>query len=235
MISIKVLICDDQPEYIRMVKEHVLLYMFERRIQAEIFTFQSAEKLLNTTDSFDIAFLDVEIDGISGIDIGKILKQNNPNLVIFIITAHEKYLDDAMDLNVLRFLQKPLNSSRLYAGLEKAVDYINETTVQVVLEDKDEFVNLSISDIMYVEIVNRKTKIVTSDRVYFSKEHLSYWRDMLGCSFFYQPHKSFIINIKFVLQYQRDMLTMTNGDKVPVAMRRQTEFQRYFISYFNSR
>lgn len=48
-----------------------------------------------------------------------------------------KYLDDALDLKVLRFLEKPINSERLYAGIDRAIDTLNDTTVGFYLRDGD--------------------------------------------------------------------------------------------------
>jgi two-component system LytT family response regulator len=228
----RILICDDDKQYVEEVKKHVKFFMSEKNIPIQCFTYNSGEGLLNTEEFYDIAFLDVEIDDISGIDVGKQLKKNNPNIIIFIITAYDKYLDDALDLNVLRFLNKPINSQRLYAGLEKAISLIDNTVVEIMLKDGLDMVNIPINDIMYVEIVDRKTKIATKTKTYFSKQNMDFWQEKLSASFFFQTHKSFIVNLKFIVHYQRDTVKMKNGDSVPIAFRKQSQFHKYFIDYY---
>lgn len=228
----KILICDDDKEYVEDIKKHVEFFMIEKGIENQCFTFHSGIELLNSEAYYDIAFLDVEINEISGIDIGKQLKKNNPNIIIFIITAYDKHLDDALDLNVLRFLKKPINSQRFYAGLKKAITLIDNTVVEIMLKDGLDMVNIPINDIMYVEIADRKTKIVTRTKTYFSKQNINFWLEKLSASFFFQTHKSFIVNLKFIVHYQRDTVKMKNGDSVPVAFRKQAQFHKYFIDYY---
>ena len=60
-----------------------------------------------------MAFLDVEMETYSGIEVAQKLKAKNPYIVIFIVTSYDKYLDDAMDLNVFRYIKKPLDKKRL--------------------------------------------------------------------------------------------------------------------------
>ena len=228
----KILICDDETEYIEDIKNHVDLFMCEHNIPADFCTFDNVETLLQTPQYYDIAFLDVEMGNNNGIDVGKQLKQINENIVIFIITAYDKYLDAAMDLNVLRFLSKPLNTERLYSGLKKAIDIIDTNILSILLDDNKNYINLAVQDILYVEIVNRKIKVVTKEKTFFSKTQISFWQEKLVASFFYQIHKSFIVNIKHIKNYTKQILEMENGDKIPVSYRKQAAFHKYFVNYY---
>ena len=199
-ITIKILICDDDKSYIADIQKHIEFFMEGKNISVQYDIYDSGEPLLTSTEFYDMAFLDVEINGINGIDIGKVLKKNNENIVLFIVTASDKYLDDALDLNVLRFLQKPINSQRFYAGLSQAIQRIDNSTVEVLVRGGDEsIVSLPIQDILYVEIVDRKTKVVTKNQSYLSKQNIKFWQERLIASFFYQTHKSFIVNLKLFI------------------------------------
>ncbi len=229
----RILICDDDKTCADDIKSQIDLFLSENNLSADCYTFYSGEELITTDESYDIAFLDIRINEISGIDIGKRLKANNENIIIFIVTAYDKYLDEAMDLNVLRFLQKPINNDRLYAGLKRAVSLIDNTCVEVLVKDGEGVANIPISSILYVEIVGRKIKVVTKDNEYMTSTKINFWQERLVATFFYQVHKSFIINLKYVTNYQKDIVTMKNGDTVPVSFRKQTDFQRYFFDYFS--
>lgn len=50
--------------------------------------------------------------GINGLKLSQKLKQNNPDILIMIITAFESYLDDAMEIHVYRYLSKPIDENR---------------------------------------------------------------------------------------------------------------------------
>lgn len=229
----KVLICDDDPSYAEDIRQHVSLFMAEKNLSVQCDVFTCGEPLLNTKDFYDMAFLDVEINGISGIDVGHALKKINENIILFVITAYDKYLDDALDLNVLRFLQKPFCSGRFYAGMEKALQQIDQIAAKVVLTGDDGLSPVWLHEILYVEIVDRKTKVVTKSKTFYSTKTMKFWQERLVASFFYQPHKSFIVNLNGIKSFARDTIRMQNGDIVPIAFRKQSQFQKYFIGYFS--
>lgn len=231
----RIAICDDEQSYVNDLRKHVELYLTEKNIYAEIDTFTDGEELLSSKTHYDIAFLDVEIGNIKGTDIAKKLKKINNYIVIFIITSYNKYLDEAMDLNVLRFIVKPIDAKRLYAGMEKAISLIDNSVVDVFLKNDKTLVKIPINDIMFIEVEGKKTIIQTPTEKYYSSSRLKFWKERLSASFFFQVHSSFIINMKYISQYDRDEVVINKKYKIPIAYRKQTEFKNYFSNYFSWR
>lgn len=231
----RVLICDDEQSYVNEIKKHIELFLTENNISFEIDTFTDGENLLNCKKHYDIAFLDVEIGNIKGTDIAKVLKKINNYIVIFIITSYSKYLDDAMDLNVLRFIVKPIDAKRLYAGMKKAISLIDNSAVDVFLKNDKTLVKIPINDIMFVEVEGKRTIVQTVNIKYYSNNRLKFWKERLSPSFFFQVHSSFIVNMKYISQYCRDEIEINKTYKIPIAYRKQTEFKNYFFNYFSWR
>ncbi|MCC8073413.1 MAG: response regulator, partial [Clostridiales bacterium] len=147
-----ILICDDEELYVENIKKHIELYGFEKSLSFDIDTYTDAQPLLKCNTHYDIAFLDVEIGNIKGTDVAKRLKEINNFIVIFIITSYDKYLDDAMDLNVLRFIVKPIDSKRLYNGLDKAISLIDNSIVDLFLKNGTSHIKLPVNEIMFIEV-----------------------------------------------------------------------------------
>lgn len=232
-----ILICDDEENYVNNIKEYVSIFMKQHGFDESIDTFSSGEDAIESSksNSYDIAFLDVEIGNVKGTEIAALLKEKNKHVIIFIITAYDKYLDEAMDLNVLRFLTKPINVKRLNSGLEKAITLIDNSIVDVYLKKNTSIIKVPTNNIIYIEIVDRTTKIVTDKEVYISSSNIKYWKEKLKASFFYNVHTSFIINMKFITKYRRDLVELNYKYEIPVAYRKRTEFRNYFLNYFTGR
>ena len=64
--------------------------------QPEYAVYETGDLLIQQEDRVDIAFLDVEMPVVSGIHIVAKLKEKNPKVKIFIVTADPDYLDEAM-------------------------------------------------------------------------------------------------------------------------------------------
>lgn len=156
-------------------------------------------------------------------------------IIIFIITSYNQYLDDAMDLNVFRYIQKPLDAKRLKVGLEKALKRIDDTVINFFLKQGKDAKSLPSNDIIYIETVGRSTKVVTVGGEYLSGNKIDFWNEKLIASFFYRIHKSFIVNMNYITDYQRDSLILFKKYWVPISYRKQAEFRKVFLSYIGDR
>lgn len=117
-----ILICDDDKLYVDMIRKYVDEFFDEHKItDYKVYEYNSGDEAAKNNEKIDIAFLDVEMDGINGIEAGKCLRNNNKNIVLFIITSYMGYLDDAMDEGVFRYINKPLERPVIMRGLQKAL------------------------------------------------------------------------------------------------------------------
>lgn len=231
----KILICDDDKAYADEIKHHIEVFLYNKKIESKIDLYYESEKIHGGNTSYDIAFLDIEMGMYSGIDIAKELIAINPYITIFIITSYNKYLDDAMDLNVFRYLQKPLDAIRLKSGLEKALDIIDNREITFSVKHENKAITLTSNDIVYIEITGRTTKAVTCNGEYISDNNINFWQEKLIASFFYRIHKSFIINIKYITSYQRDSVVLMQKYKIPISYRNQADFKNFFFNYIGER
>lgn len=232
---INALICDDEKKYIDEIKKCIDDYCYDNSITYHADTFTDGISAINSPNTYNIAFLDIEIGNVSGLEIAKSLKSKNKNIIVFFITAYEKYIDDAMDLFALRFIKKPIDFSRLYNGIDKAVDLINEDTISFYLKSSGAVIKIKANEIMYIEIGDHKTMVFTENNSYDSSENLDYWEHKLTNVCFSRPHKSFILNMEYVDTYQRNEVTLRNGKIIPVAYRNQKEFRKIFWDYLKRR
>lgn len=226
----KIAVCDDQKEYRHFIIKHLNFYFNEHLIDLQTYECESGEALLASNEIFDIVFLDIEMEELNGIQTAKELNRINKNTVIFIITAYQKYLDDAMDLNVFRYIDKPIQAKRLYNGLDKAIEQINNNGITFRTKD-DDIVTLRKSEIVFVEVKLRTVYVTTIDRRYVTREKMSFFRKNLTATYFAIPHASYIINFSFVKNYYRDHVIMKTGHTVSIAPKKQNEIKKKFIQF----
>ena len=231
----KIAICDDNRAYVDELERIIKAIIRNEVSSFEIDLYYDSQKIYENDTGYDIAFLDIEMPGYTGIDIAKKLKSLNPHIIIFIITSYNKYLDDAMDLNVFRYIQKPIDPMRVKIGLEKAFKCIDNNVITFYLKKGKTSKSLVSNDIVYIETVGRSTKVVTIDNEYISDNKMDFWRTKLVASFFFRIHKSFIVNMNYITDYQRDSVILVKRYQVPVSYRKQAEFRKAFLSYIGGR
>lgn len=231
----KILICDDEQHYLDNLRKHVQEYMDQRGIEPAIDGYTDPSEVMNGNGIYDVAFLDIQMEGIDGITLAKELKHRNGKLALFFVTNYEEYQDDAMDLQAFRFFEKPFDIKRLHAGLDKAMEYIDGAYVDVFLYTDGAQQRVLVDDILYITRANRKVAMVTTNGELTTKESFDEWCEKLPPLFFYPVHKSFLVNLHYINRYSYGELTLNNGTKIPIAPRRQSAFHKYWFEYLRRR
>lgn len=228
---IKIGVCDDRKEdreflINKLNNNHYPLSPFE------IHEFCNAEELLNSLIDFDIIFLDIEMPNKSGLDL---LFENPKHFQyskIVLLTSHSEFSTVGYEVNAYRYLCKPVNNDKLQ---ELFVAYKKENilndTITIKTQSRDFTVRLR--DIIYVESHRNILDIVTTTTRINTYIRLKDLKKMLPPEFFYQSHKSFIINLSHVKKIDcvEHTVIMSNGDLTELSIRNKTDVVNAFNNF----
>lgn len=229
--ELNILICDDEKCYSRDLYEKVNSYMQAHQIKAEISVYSCAENVLRKDAIYDIAFLDIEIRSVNGLTLAKMLRRRNEHIFIFFVTAFADYQDDAMDVQAFRFYEKPVSRERLYAGLDKVLQYRETLLVDVYVKTDKYVKRIHIDDILLVKTAGREICIETRTESYLLWGTLDEWEEKLRVPFFYRAHRSYVINLHHIRRYSYKEIIMSNGAHIPIPTRRQAAFRQVWFDY----
>lgn len=227
----RILICDDEECYIQPLRKCLEQYMAEHSIPFDITELSHPQVVLTSKDAFDIAFLDIQMEGVDGLTLAKELRRRNRKTALFFITNYEGYQDSAMDLQALRYFTKPFDPDRLISGLDKALEYIDGAYVDVFLYSGGVQQRVLVDDILYLTLEGRKVVIQTDKNRFLVTGKLEDWLERFPHTFFRQPHKSFLVNLHHVDWYSYSELQMSDGTRIPIAPKKQPEFRRVWFEY----
>lgn len=234
----RIVFCDDDPVILAQLQKYIKEF-FEKQggLQPDYAVYKTGDALVRNETRADIAFLDVEMPGVSGIHAGAKLKEKNPRIKIFIVTAYPDYLDEAMRFQVFRYLSKPIEKNRLFRNLKDAVySYNIESCEFPISTNEGVFVRRS-EEIICVETSQRKTIIHTTDGCFVSNKNIEYWRQTLTLPCFFSTHRSFIVNMHFVYSISKDSVVLRNKDhciEVYLSRRKYTQFKDTYLMYLES-
>ena len=235
----RILLCDDDPGVLQQM-EHLLSKFFQQigAKPPEIALYIDGEELIRSRDTGEIAFLDVEMPGLSGIYTGERLKKANPRIKIFILTSYMDYLDEAMKFHVFRYLLKPVDEKRLFRNMREALYQIEMETEPIPIETKAGVIIRQAEDIIYIETDRRKTNIISVDQVYETVHPMRDWESLLRIGCFFQTHRSFIVNMRYVTSFAKDTVTLTGSEgqtyTAYLTKRNYSSFKNAFYLYLES-
>ncbi|NNT70735.1 response regulator transcription factor [Flavobacterium sp. IMCC34852] len=191
-----------------------------------ISTCASAEEAISILDktSLDILFLDIDMPGLSGVELRK--KAMEVPVCIF-ITGHPEYAVESFELETLDFIVKPLR----YERFEKAMQRVDQF---LEIKEKASLFELSIGDdVIYIKEGNEKSKIKLFDILYLEalkdytllvteqKKHCI-WSNIGSLlkqdpfQSFTRIHRSFAIQKQFVKKISAQEIMLSNNALIPV-------------------
>lgn len=177
---------------------------------------------LMQTRPVDLLLLDIEMPGMSGLDLTRHLDSKRP--VIIFVSSKKKYATDAFDLNVADYLTKPVTTSRFLQAIDKAREIIESNKEEVKWND-DEFIfirdsnivrRLKLDQILYAEAMGDYVKLYTSERFYAIHATLKAVEERLPASSFIRVHRSYLVAINKIDTMEAGLLII-NGKPLPVA------------------
>ena len=227
----KIVICDDDTESINYMKKLLENYISARKVQCEVHYYKSGKELLEAENiAIDIAVFDVQMDGINGIRTGYEVQKRYPDAILMITTAYMKYLDDAMDLRVFRYFEKPVDRERLFHALDIA---LREEAI-IDIPNKNGIQKIGESSIVCIYAHLRKSVVLTDTGCEIqTRLNIKDWIVKLGQNdLFASPHYSYIVNLHFIQECTAKLVILQckNGEiiKIYPSKRKYTAFKNKF-------
>ena len=234
----RIVFCDDDPVILQQLQKYVKEFFLSLGVPLpEFAVYSTGDLLIQHETRADIAFLDVEMPGVSGIHIGAKLKERNPRIKIFIVTAYPAYLDEAMRFQVFRYLSKPIDKTRLFRNLKDAVYAYNIETQEFPISTADGVFIRKSEEILCVETTQRKTIVHTIDEDFISSKNIESWQQKLNLPCFFSTHRSYIVNMRFVYSIGKDAVILKYKDRQIVAFlsrRKYTQFKDTYLMFLES-
>lgn len=172
-------------------------------------------------DEIDILFLDVEMPGMTGIELLKVLPERP---LTILVTGQAGYAVEAFELNVVDYLVKPLSIARVILAVERAVELIqvkhtNLNTIEdhhIFIRDGKTIRKVFIDNILWLEAKGDYVKIVTNNGNYVIHTTLRNLEEKLADKDFVRIHRGYIIPLPKI-DYIEDGTVFIQGTPLPVS------------------
>jgi two-component system LytT family response regulator len=206
-MAIKVILIDDESG-IRTLLRKIVEHNEGFEVIGECNNSDDGIKLFKKSKA-EVVFLDIEMNGSSGLDCAKIITDLDPKTKIIFATAHSEYMSDAFELYAYDYLVKPFNVERVNQTLDR-IKSMSEVSSQdqfvkivnyergldkLLVKGKESMSFIDIKDIILVQRENSSTVIYTKQDSFTTSLTISDIEMKLDSEQFLRSHKSYLINI----------------------------------------
>jgi len=241
----KAILVDDEPDGIRTLQKLLQRHCPDVKIEATCANAAIAKQQIETIKP-DVVFLDIQMPGQTGLEM--IAELTIKNFEIIFVTAHNEYILQALQYSAADYLLKPVDEDRLIEAVQRAEKRLKEgkkeeltetllhnlsnkgnpTEMRLCLPTLKGFIILKLDEIIYCEAERSYTifHLEANKSVIVSKPLLDY-ENLLSDAGFLRIHKSFLINLRHVKEYQRGeggTVIMNNNSEIEVSRRKKEQF-----------
>ncbi len=223
------LIAEDEP----LLREALLAQLQrlwpELRVVAECEDGAAALEALETHQP-DLAFLDIRMPGITGIDVARALQSVSPRTQVVFVTAYDQYAIDAFEQGAVDYLLKPVTDERLLATrqrvlarrqagmpdaavLERLLRQLGQQPATAQTAPPLAWITASngrqtqlvmLEDVLYFRADSKYTAVVTASEELLLRSSLRELAEVLDPNHFRQIHRGTIVNMKAVASVSRE-------------------------------
>lgn len=213
----KIAICDDDASF----TENLAKYIRKRSAEIEtteiqVFVFHSGEDFLSAVESknsFDIVFMDIEMGGMNGITVGNHLRNQSDcdDVVIIYISSHTSFSDALLDVGNVRFIKKPCSIEKLDFIFDRAIaqvhKYMERTPSKFVYTVHKDNLTVDTNRLVYLKGTGKLISIYiwdsTNKRIKYADKFYSSVSEaikQLPQESFVRCARSLIVNLAYVEQ-----------------------------------
>lgn len=236
MEVIRIGICDDEDFFCEELEKLVSVYGNDAEHDFIIHTYSKAEDvvtdILEKNLGYHILFLDVEMDGMTGMEAAKKLRREGYKGVICFVSSQDRYAFEAFGVEAIGYVKKPAKYQDVKRLIQKALIQIyyqrdEEEAKKRYLEitTQNEKTMLDLHQVLYVEKRRNQCVIHMEESEVVCYETLKKLYERLDKSKFYFTHQGFIVNFDKIKEVKKDTVCFGAGREIPVSRRYQSELR----------
>lgn len=232
---IEIAVCDDDANDLERAAGILLDIFSAQNIACNIKTFLSAREMLDSAKKIDIGILDIAMNELNGISLGRKLKERFPDIKLIYATSYEEYCMQAVnDVHAFSFLCKPLDSHKMHRQIIEALhgipDHAAEKEFYKVTDSRQKeytSIKLKLKDILYLGYVkrSRKAQIVLAEETYECECVFKQLEEELQQYDFAVNSRGNLVNLRHVKKIKGFSIFLDNGKELPIAQKRIVDFR----------
>ena len=201
---LNILICDDEKPFLDRLANKITVYLENREIPFQMAAFCSGEELLKHNEDrlFDIAFLDISMNAVSGMDAAEYLRDRNRKICIVFVTGYMDYVLEGYKVGPFRYLVKDSLEISFEECMEAVLKKFHIDTDEICLEFTDRKLYLKADEICLVESRGHKLLFLAVDGKHVigtMNRKLTDVEGLLGGHGFLRVHQSYMVNMKYIV------------------------------------
>jgi len=217
-----------------------LIIFLERYFQKRLIDFSLHEYSFHKTmfervnfksEKLPCCFINLSESEQNGFEIGLKIREMNQDSIIFFTSNSTKHAAEAYQMQADGYFLKPIRNNELEASLDKSLKNINFIYKKIQIRSEYMTMNIPLKDIIYIEVFNKTCIIYTKQKTITSSISLSELEDRLKKEGFLRCHKSYLVNMQYIEEYNNFGFFLTNKQFIPISKRERLKHRETHLNW----
>ena len=235
----RIAIVDDLADERAWLKERLARQLALRGAEAELLEFDSGESFLaaEKKQRFTAAFLDIYMDGMSGMEAAKELRKTDTSCLLVFTTTSADHALEGFQVRALHYLVKPFSESELSALLDEMLAKLPRPEPFLTVKVGGSDVRLSYRDMICAEHFAHMINIhTTAGKTLATRQSFKVFTEPLRKDArFFVCGRGVIVNLEHAADFQDAAFCMTDGSRVYVSQELLKAARQAFMEFLLQR
>ncbi|MEE1012989.1 MAG: LytTR family DNA-binding domain-containing protein [Clostridia bacterium] len=199
--------------------------------ECEVGVFRNGNDLIEAEETWDIVFLDIAMNEISGFQIAEYLMEHRPDCVFSFVTSHQELAVDGYDYQPVRYILKDAPEAVINRKIKETVSafYAKNRTVEISYRDIKHFVNPK--DIQWIEADSHYSHVYTRDGEILWGKKMDVIERELHEDHIVRCHRSFAVHLKSISCFSGTKVILKNGKVISVGRTYEKKIKREYQKF----
>lgn len=212
----RIALCDIDSNFLKILKRLIYIYAEHFKLDILVDCYTSGENLLNSGIEYNLVFLEYKLNGITGLETAKKIRNLNLDITIIFISEYTEFVFESFKVFPYRFLVKPIKQNLLFETLN---EYFKKTgnDYPLWIKSANDTVYLNTKEIYYIEANNKHCLIHLKNEVLYCNRTMAKVFEILPKNHFLKINRAFIINMNFIERYNNQELILLNKKSLRIS------------------
>lgn len=227
-------IIEDSGQELSLLERCLQSYLSSRQVYRVIDTYTSGEAFLENwpSKSYDLVFLDILMEGISGIEVARKIRETDSECLLIFISSSKEYALQGFEVRAFDYLLKPLSEERFQKTMVLCQNELAKHIRYIEVKESRTLVKIPLNEIIYTDYYNHYIQIHTAARLIRSYQQFDVFSPLLLCyPQFLCCYRNCIVNMDHVDSVDKHDFVMENGERVPITRGNRNSIYQQYADY----
>lgn len=233
---IKIAVCDDEKIFRDDCCNRINLFCKIEIIDAVVDIYNSGTDILNSLRRdkkiYDIIYLDIIMDDMSGIDVAREIRKFDLEVKIIFVSISNDYILDGYDVMASNYLIKDNKMEKFNYVLNKAIETIDYNSREYLLISNVNLIRrVELRKIEFIEVLNRTLTVHTEDEIISFNGKIIDIVKKLNCNNFILTHRSYLVNLAKIGEISTSKVKLMSGKEVLLSRLRSRGVKKSYLKF----